>query len=606
MGSRHDFHPLFGGLVSGLLLVLALPAMGDTTFTYQGQLQDDDGAYSGSVDLHFELYDDETGGSAVGSPISLDGHPVEEGLFQAELDFGDEFSDGPRWLEITVDGETLSPRQAVTAAPLAIHALSGSDGGAGSNWSTSGDDIFYNDGGVAIGVISPGDHSLQVIGAAAFGDQSSQATGDNAFSSGFNNEASANQSFVTGGGNTASGLNSFVGGGGVVTASADRSAAIGGSDNTAAGDRSVVVGGNDNDALGGNSVVVGGHSHESDGAHGVIVAGHSNEISSNVAATLGGTHNSVTGLRAVAIGGIESTAGGTNSAVIGAEDGQATGDGSFIAGSGTYGDSDGHRATEWNSAVVGGSANTASALDAGVMVGFQNTADEMNAFIGGGFDNVAGGANSFIAGGAENKTGGLNTFAAGEQARAVHDNSFVWSDGSAEEGLETTADGQFVVSAAGAVQFISGETRDTGVELAPGGSGWQSISDRDAKKAIEAVEPVEVLDRVMELPVSEFSYKSQDTDTRHMGPMAQDFHSLFDLGEDELRISPMNLAGISLAAVQGLNEELQARDDEISALRAELEEMRQALEDERAETADRLAALEALLLEGSEVASKAR
>jgi hypothetical protein len=92
-------------------------------------------------DLGFLLWDAAAGGSQVGSTISLPAVPVDNGIFAVGLDFGAEaFDNSGRWLEIVVDGFTLSPRHAVTRSPYAVQ--------------TRG--IFVNNGGdVGIGTTSP-------------------------------------------------------------------------------------------------------------------------------------------------------------------------------------------------------------------------------------------------------------------------------------------------------------------------------------------------------------------------------------------------------------------------------------------------------------------
>ena len=104
-------------------------------FTYQGRLLDNGNPATGNYDFKFELYDD------AGSPtetlvdyIEIDMHPVSNGLFMVDLDFGaDVFLGFERWLQINVrpgadEGSdpytTLSPRQKITTAPYAIFALS--------------------------------------------------------------------------------------------------------------------------------------------------------------------------------------------------------------------------------------------------------------------------------------------------------------------------------------------------------------------------------------------------------------------------------------------------------------------------------------------------
>jgi hypothetical protein len=119
----------------------SVAAQADTTFTYQGELKESGEPADGAFDMDFALWNALSGGSQVGSTIQVDDQPVSEGLFTVELDFGAEVFDGSqRWLEITVEGTTLAPRQPITHAPYSIQ--------------TRG--IFVDDdGNVGIGTLTP-------------------------------------------------------------------------------------------------------------------------------------------------------------------------------------------------------------------------------------------------------------------------------------------------------------------------------------------------------------------------------------------------------------------------------------------------------------------
>jgi hypothetical protein len=109
----------------------------DTTISYQGRLDDGGSAADGPYDMTFSLWNASAGGAQVGSSLALLDVPVSEGLFTVELDFGaDAFDNSARWLEIVVEGTTLSPRQPITRAPYAIQ--------------TRG--IFVSDGSSFVGV----------------------------------------------------------------------------------------------------------------------------------------------------------------------------------------------------------------------------------------------------------------------------------------------------------------------------------------------------------------------------------------------------------------------------------------------------------------------
>ncbi len=49
-----------------------------------------------------------------------------------------------------------------------------------------------------------------------------------------------------------------------------------------------------------------------------------------------------------------------------------------------------------------------------------------------------------------------------------------------------------------------------------------------------------------------------------MGPMAQDFHAAFKIGEDDKHITTIDSEGVAVAAIQGLYEMIKDRDRELS------------------------------------------
>jgi hypothetical protein len=92
-------------------------------------------------------------------------------------------------------------------------------------------------------------------------------------------------------------------------------------------------------------------------------------------------------------------------------------------------------------------------------------------------------------------------------------------------------------------------------------------SDRHAKESFEAVDADEMLERVAGLSIQEWSYRDESTDVRHVGPMAQDFHRTFGLGDDDRVIHPVDATGVSLAAIQALTRRVEDLERENAALR---------------------------------------
>jgi len=106
-----------------------------------------------------------------------------------------------------------------------------------------------------------------------------------------------------------------------------------------------------------------------------------------------------------------------------------------------------------------------------------------------------------------------------------------------------------------------------------------STSDRDAKEGFKPVDPQAVLEKVAALPLSEWTYKDDEAGTRHLGPMAQDFHAAFGVGTDDKHIATVDADGVALAAIQGLNSKLEKRlaqkETEIGELRTTVAELKE-------------------------------
>ncbi len=103
---------------------------------------------------------------------------------------------------------------------------------------------------------------------------------------------------------------------------------------------------------------------------------------------------------------------------------------------------------------------------------------------------------------------------------------------------------------------------------------WTSVSDRNAKEDFTAIKPVEVLAKVAALPITEWKYKVEADGTRHLGPVAQDFHAAFGLnGADDKHIATVDEEGVALAAIQGLNQKVEEKDAEIADLKSRLEKL---------------------------------
>jgi hypothetical protein len=101
----------------------------------------------------------------------------------------------------------------------------------------------------------------------------------------------------------------------------------------------------------------------------------------------------------------------------------------------------------------------------------------------------------------------------------------------------------------GTVCFSSGAYVDSS-------GNFQSVSDRDKKENFTTLDPQTVLNEINSLPVTEWNYKNDDPSIKHVGPVAQDFYSTFNIGDSSTTISTIDTGGIALLGIQALSDRL--------------------------------------------------
>lgn len=125
-------------LLFGLFSVISPSQAADppSIITYQGKLLENGISVSSTVGMEFVIYDSSVGGTAVYSASGTLPAPgsvsvsVESGIFSIDLGLSpitneidpDIFNTDELWLQITIDGTTLTPRKRINAVPFAINA----------------------------------------------------------------------------------------------------------------------------------------------------------------------------------------------------------------------------------------------------------------------------------------------------------------------------------------------------------------------------------------------------------------------------------------------------------------------------------------------------
>ncbi len=598
---KFPFQLAVAALLSTIHAPLSTATAQSTAFTYQGRLNENNSAYTGSAEFHATLWSAASGGTALAtnSPAQVV-VGVTNGLFVLPLDFGANFPGANRWLQLEVrttigSFTTLAPRQALTPTPYAITA---------SNLS---------------GTLSAAQLSGPVASTNLAGTYSGAVT--------FNNAANA----FSGSGAGLTELNASQLTSGTVPAAALGNAwKINGNAGTTPGAHS--LGTTDNQPLelkvnGGRALrlepgnfgtpnVIGGSPRNfvANGAVGATIAGGgavslggllslTNRVLADLGTVVGGGGNTA--------GGYASTAMGYSTAALGD---RSTAMGLQTTASGNYSTAMGRQT------VTNGDSSTAM-----------------------GISTAASGDSSTAMGIATTASGDYST-AMGYFAEANHRGSFVWADASGASFASTASD-QFSIRAHGGVRMDSGDsfgivlngvdrpliTRafDPFTSGAYAGAGrWGMFmelghlkigipavagrffdvvkyntdgtstvlttvdqagnfytagsvnppSDRYVKRDFEPVNALAILDKVAALPIQTWSYTNDASGSRHLGPVAQDFQAAFGLGADEKHIATVDADGVALAAIQGLNTKVELRIQKLEAENLELKQRLAALE----------------------------
>ncbi len=379
--------------------------------------------------------------------------------------------------------------------------------------------------------------------------------------------------------------------------------------NTVLGDYGTVSGGKGNYASGGYASVSGGYSNTASGLYATVGGGRSNTASGDNATVGGGGYNTASGTRATVGGGYSNTAivwrstvggGGYNTAsgyaatVPGGANNQAGGHNSLAAGyyatvrnndsSSAYysGDSDGDEGTFiWADSTIARFISTGPdqflvRANGGAWFGQTPSSGDFSPDLSNGyFHIVADGQTDLILGGSSNTD-------TNDDGILSSDPRYPGSDLIINSNDEITFylnnDNTSGESSGFAIVDRESSTtvfvvHDTGNATLAG--TLTQNSDRDNKERIEAIDPQAVLAKLAALPLYRWSYKGEQA--RHIGPMAQDFHAAFCLGDTDKGIAMVDPDGVALAAIQAVARENQALQAKVDQQQQQLTRQQQQL-----------------------------
>jgi hypothetical protein len=222
-------------------------------------------------------------------------------------------------------------------------------------------------------------------------------------------------------------------------------------------------------------------------------------------------------------------------------------------------------------------------------------------------EDVSASGDNAIAFGARCIATGSSTFAVGEQNTAsgaasvamgyhAHTNarqgSFVFADRSTTDTLRAGVNHSANWRVNGGFRIFTNSNLSTGVTVQSGASVsnwgqsnaviststgaylstsgiWTNTSDVNRKHLFENISGEDILIKIRSLPITRWSYRTDNDNIRHIGPMAQDFYAAFKLGNDDKAIGTVDADGVALAGIKALEERTTKLAAELQALKAE-------------------------------------
>jgi hypothetical protein len=482
-----------------------------TAFSYQGRLTDNGVAANGTYDLQFTLFDADTAGNAIGTPIVKDDVTISGGLFTVMLDFGAAFDGHARWIEIGVRPgassgafTTLGARQPIAPAPHALFSESSATSVTATTSATSASTPWSGITGVPAGFADGVDNDTLGALTCPLG-QIPKSTGG-AWVCDIDGDNSATQWNLAGNAGT---------GGTAVLGTTDFQPF----ELRVNNQRALRIVPTNNPFN--TSTLIGGFSGNTAVGDGVTIAGGGgfalvNSVTNDYGTVGGGLLNQAAGL-AVVSGGENNTAGGTLSTVSGGLSNQATG----------------HLAT-----VPGGANNTAA------------------------------GSFSFAAG---NNASARHT-GSFVWADSQSDPGSPVASTNTDQFIVGASHGVWFGPSSASPTFPGYLNTGTGAYLTNGGV-WTNASDRNLKEHFTPVDGRALLDTLAHLPVTRWNYKTE-RGVQHIGPTAQDFQAAFGLGGDAKTITTLDPSGIALRAIQELDRANRELRDALAAQAREIESLK--------------------------------
>ncbi len=222
-----------------------------------------------------------------------------------------------------------------------------------------------------------------------------------------------------------------------------------------------------------------------------------------------------------------------------------------------------------NNVLIGQNAGFSNGGNDNVFVGtYAGHTDSTTSIYGGSYNQI-----TLIGDSSDASPNGIvNSTAIGHRAIVRGSNTMVFGD-SATNNWYFNSGATPVTGAA----FIVGSnyTNGNGAYLSTGGT-WTNASDRNKKENFQRLDGNEILKKISRLPLTRWNYKGQSE--QHIGPVAQDFYRIFQVGENDKTISTIDPSGIALIGVQELYKRWKIAEKKSAAQHIEIEKQQAVIE----------------------------
>ncbi len=118
-----------------------------------------------------------------------------------------------------------------------------------------------------------------------------------------------------------------------------------------------------------------------------------------------------------------------------------------------------------------------------------------------------------------------------------------------------------------ALQIGNNPNNGNGANLTEGGV-WTNASDKNKKDDLQNIDGSSLLQKMKELEIQRWKYIG--TNEYHIGPYAQQFKQLFEVGNDDTSISTIDPSGVALVAIKELMQIIENQQKQIDELKAKM------------------------------------